>query len=152
MLYFSNDLSHRALLIHCSYTPKPISVVVFVLTTSIFMTVATTVSHANAPVGRGHDDFTVDSPFALGVDSRNLSHTDAELHCTHCCFPNKSFLDERVFSPTWRRLLFVWPLTYDLFGRVDPTRTSLSQHSSQAHWSMQAFPRHQASNMIRGRG
>lgn len=40
MLHFSNDLSHLASLIHYFYIPKPTSVVVLVLMTSIFMTVA----------------------------------------------------------------------------------------------------------------
>ena len=52
-------------------------------------------------------------------------YSGALLWNTRCCFRNKSFLHDRGFSPmqnpqTWRagRLLFVWPLTFDLSSWV----------------------------------
>ena len=63
------------------------------------------------------------------MDLVTLNHPD--LRVTRCCFRNKNFLHDRVVSPmqnpqTWRagRLLFVWPLTFDLSGMGVPTSTS----------------------------
>ena len=68
----------------------------------------------------------------------------------------KNFLHDRVVIPlqnpqAWRtsRLLFVWPLTFDLSGMGDPTRTSRGPASIALRFIEARNPR-QGGNLVRG--
>ena len=79
---------------------------------------------------------------------------------TRCCFYTKRFLHDRVVSTgqnpqVWRagRLLFVWPLTFDLSGMGDPTRTSRGPASIALRLTgaRKPPPPRQGGNLVRGR-
>jgi len=68
---------------------------------------------------------------AHGMDSGGSFCTDDSCKLHVAVSITKAFLHDRVVNPvqnpqTWRtgRLLFVWPLTFDLSGMGDPNRTS----------------------------